>query len=120
MVTFLFILVVLVCLLLMGVVLVQNSKGGGLSADFSSSNQYMGVRKTADFLEKATWGMAIALFVLCLLTTAVSSGDDGAAATLDSEMAEIADEYAIGATVNPAITPPTPDQGAPTGVPAGE
>ena len=121
MVTFLFILVVLVCLLLMGVVLVQNSKGGGLSADFSSSNQYMGVRKTADFLEKATWGMAVALFVLCLLTTAVSSGGDSATTSADSEMAEIADEYAIGSSVPQGVAPPTPvDPAAQGGQPAGE
>jgi len=48
------------------VVLVQNSKGGGLASNFSGSNQYMGVRKTADFLEKATWTLAIALLVLSL------------------------------------------------------
>ncbi len=91
---FLFILVVIVCLLLMGVVLVQNSKGGGLSADFSSSNQYMGVRKTSDFLEKATWGMAIALFVLCLLTTAVST-NSGESITQESAMLEVSDEFIV-------------------------
>ena len=48
------------------VVLVQNSKGGGLASNFSGSNQYMGVRKTADFLEKATWTLAIALLLLSL------------------------------------------------------
>ena len=36
----------------------QNSKGGGLAAGFSSTNQIMGVRKTTDFLEKATWGLS--------------------------------------------------------------
>jgi preprotein translocase subunit SecG len=47
-------------------VLVQNSKGGGLAAGFSSSNQIMGVRRTADFLEKATWTLAGVLLFLCL------------------------------------------------------
>lgn len=64
------ILIVLVCLLLILVVLVQNSKGGGLASSFSSSNQVMGVRKTADFLEKATWTLAIALLALSLIATA--------------------------------------------------
>jgi preprotein translocase subunit SecG len=50
------------------VVLVQNSKGGGLASNFSGQNQYMGVRKTADFLEKGTWTLAIALCVLSLLS----------------------------------------------------
>ena len=60
------VLIFLVCIMLVLVVLVQNSKGGGLAAGFSSSNQIMGVRKTTDFLEKATWYLAIALLVLCL------------------------------------------------------
>ena len=66
---FLSILIILVCILLLLIVLVQNSKGGGLSSSFASNNQIMGVRKTADFLEKTTWGFAIALFVLSLLAT---------------------------------------------------
>ena len=38
--------------------LVQNSKGGGLAANFTSAGQSMGIRKTADFLEKSTWTLA--------------------------------------------------------------
>ncbi|HXB40888.1 MAG TPA: preprotein translocase subunit SecG [Bacteroidia bacterium] len=63
------ILIIVVCALLILIVLVQNSKGGGLSSSFASNNQIMGVRKTADFLEKTTWGFAIALFVLSLLAS---------------------------------------------------
>ena len=63
------ILIIIVCILLTLVVLVQNSKGGGLASNFSSSNQYMGVRKTADFLEKATWTLAAALLVFSLMAT---------------------------------------------------
>lgn len=63
---FLSILILVVCVLLGLIVLVQNSKGGGLAANFSSSNQIMGVRRTNDFLEKATWTLAVALLVLCL------------------------------------------------------
>ena len=60
------ILIAAICMVL--IVLVQNSKGGGLAAGFSSSNQIMGVRKTTDFLEKATWGLAIAIMVLSIMT----------------------------------------------------
>jgi preprotein translocase subunit SecG len=60
------IIVFIVCVLLILIVLVQNSKGGGLAAGFSSSNQIMGVRRTADFLEKATWTLAGVLLFLCL------------------------------------------------------
>lgn len=66
---FISILIIIDCVFLSLIVLVQNSKGGGLSSSFASNNQIMGVRRTADVLEKATWGFAIALFVLCLLGT---------------------------------------------------
>lgn len=51
--------------------LVQNSKGGGLASNFASSNQIMGVRKTADFLEKATWTLAVVLLFLSLVSVFV-------------------------------------------------
>tara|TARA_Y100001934_G_C12140183_1_gene672175 strand:- start:479 stop:760 length:282 start_codon:yes stop_codon:yes gene_type:complete len=51
------------------VVLVQNPKGGGLSSTFGGGgNQMMGVKKTTDFLEKATWTLAISLISLSLLS----------------------------------------------------
>lgn len=67
---FIVILILIVCVLLACVVLVQNSKGGGLAANFSAPNQIMGVRKTTDFLEKATWTLAIILMVLSIAATA--------------------------------------------------
>ena len=48
------ILMLVASVLMCGIVLIQNSKGGGLASGFSSSNAIMGVRKTADFLEKLT------------------------------------------------------------------
>ncbi|HCD78001.1 MAG TPA: preprotein translocase subunit SecG, partial [Prevotella sp.] len=56
--TLFLILIVLAAVLMIGIVLIQESKGGGLASNFSSSNQIMGVRKTTDFIEKATWGLA--------------------------------------------------------------
>ncbi len=64
------ILIFIVSLLLIGIVLIQNSKGGGLATGFSSSNQIIGVQRTTDFLEKGTWVLAVALLCLCLLSTA--------------------------------------------------
>ena len=61
--------ILIVSALMMLVVLVQNSKGGGLVSDLSSSNQILGVRKTTDFLEKATWTLAIVLVLLCLVSS---------------------------------------------------
>lgn len=67
---FLLILIIIVCVLLSLIVLIQNPKGGGLDSSFQSANQIGGVKRTADFLEKTTWTLAIALFVLCLGTAA--------------------------------------------------
>lgn len=66
---FAYILIIIVSILIVLIVLVQNSKGGGLAAGFAG-NQIMGVRKTADFLEKATWGLAGALLFLSVVGTA--------------------------------------------------
>ncbi|KAA6329967.1 hypothetical protein EZS27_021277 [termite gut metagenome] len=60
------ILIVIAAILLSFIVLIQNSKGGGLASGFSSSNQIMGVRKTTDFLEKATWGLAAFMVVVSI------------------------------------------------------
>lgn len=67
---FITILILIAALFMILIVLVQNSKGGGLAAGFSSTNQIMGVRKTTDFLEKATWGLAIAILSLSIISTA--------------------------------------------------
>lgn len=64
--TLIIILIIITCFLLIGIVMVQNSKGGGLASDFSSSNQIIGVQRTGDFLEKATWYLAVALIVFSL------------------------------------------------------
>ena len=65
--TLIAILTIIASILMILIVLVQNSKGGGLVSNFSSSNQIMGVRKTADFLEKATWTLAIAILILSIV-----------------------------------------------------
>lgn len=67
------ILILISAILLTLIVLVQNSKGGGLAAGFQSSNQIMGVRKTTDFLEKATWGLAAAMLLLSIIVVGIQS-----------------------------------------------
>ncbi|EJW95711.1 preprotein translocase, SecG subunit [gut metagenome] len=61
--TLLVVLAVITAVLLAFVVLIQESKGGGLASNFASSNQIMGVRKTTDVIEKATWTLATLLVV---------------------------------------------------------
>ena len=73
---FISILILICSILLVLIVLVQNSKGGGLASGFSSSNQVLGVRKTTDFLEKATWTLAGLVIVLCIgLTSFIPRGE---------------------------------------------
>jgi len=62
-------MVIICAVLLILIVLIQNSKGGGLASNFSQGNQIMGVKKTTDFLEKATWYLVAGLLVFCLLAT---------------------------------------------------
>ena len=63
------VLILIVSFLMMLVVLVQNSKGGGLASNFSAHNQILGVRKTTDFLEKTTWTLAVLLVLFCLASS---------------------------------------------------
>ena len=70
--TFFVILIVLAALLMIGIVLIQESKGGGLASNFASSNAIMGVRKTTDFIEKATWGLAIFMVVVSIVCAYVA------------------------------------------------
>ena len=73
-------LIIVVALLLVLVILAQNSKGGGLTAEMSSASQIMGARRTTDWIEKATWVLGAALFVLCLTSNMMldngQSGND--------------------------------------------
>ena len=82
---FVSVLVILASILLILIVLVQNSKGGGLASNFASSNQVMGVRKTTDFLEKATWTLVAALVVFSIAVVAFRTPQKGAH---DSEIQE--------------------------------
>ncbi len=81
------IFIVFLSVLLTLFVLVQNSKGGGLAAGFSSSNQIMGVRKTTDFVEKMTWGLVIAVVVLSVIAVGINKHQIAAAAN-ESEIKE--------------------------------
>lgn len=74
---FLAILIVLACILLIGVVLIQKSKGGGLASDYSGGNQFMGYRKTTDFVEKATWTLAIFICVVSIFASFAIRGTSG-------------------------------------------
>ena len=83
------ILIVIAAVLLTLLVLVQNSKGGGLAAGFASGNQVMGAPKTADFLEKATWTLVALIIVFSIAAVGFSHGQQAAA---NEESAIVVDE----------------------------
>lgn len=71
--TILAILITIASILLVGVILIQKSKGGGLAANMSNYNQFAGVRKTTDFVEKATWGLSAFICALSILSAFVTA-----------------------------------------------
>jgi preprotein translocase subunit SecG len=64
--TLVIILAIIASILLILIVLIQNPKGGGIAANFSAANQIAGVKRTNDFIEKATWTLAIALMLFSM------------------------------------------------------
>ena len=77
------ILIVIAAVLMIGIVLIQESKGGGLSTSFAQYNQIGGVRKTTDFIEKATWSLAVAMVVISVICAWVAP-----TASVDSSVME--------------------------------
>ncbi len=100
---FLIVLIIIASILLVLAVLAQNPKGG-MAANFGASNQVMGVRQTADFLERSTWALAVAMVVLSLLASiAMSSHRKNAAGINDTLLEQVVNEneIAIPNTVAP-------------------
>jgi preprotein translocase subunit SecG len=90
------VLVVIVCVLMVLIVLVQNSKGGGLASNFQSSNQFMGVRKTTDFLEKSTWTLAVALLVFSVIgSLTIPRGEESQRSVIEDQIDNVVDPNAI-------------------------
>ncbi len=102
---FISILVLIACVLVVMVVLVQNSKGGGLAANFTSAGQSMGVRKTADFLEKSTWTLAGAIVLLCLVATASIPRGQSQESVIKSSIERAQDPTAV-----PTLPTPVPQE----------
>jgi preprotein translocase subunit SecG len=108
------ILIVLVCVLLVLVVLVQNPKGGGIASGIIGANQLMGVKKTSDFIEKLTWGLAITLVVLCLAASFVLPSSE------DRQVSSTSMQEQIDNAATPAAAPAPQQQPAQPAQPAQE
>ncbi len=111
---FISILILIAAILLIFIVTIQNSKGGGLASGFSSSNQIMGVRKTTDFLEKATWSIAGFMIVACILTTAFIPHQR------TTNQSEIMDQVNDATVVDPSLIAPNFDTAQQSLVPEDE
>lgn len=113
--TLFIVLIVLASLLMIFIVLIQESKGGGLASNFSSTNSIMGVRKTTNFVEKATWGLAIAmvLFSIVCAYTAPKAATDGSVlenAATQQQSTNAANTQGFGAAQAPAQDTKAPAQ----------
>jgi preprotein translocase subunit SecG len=108
---FVSVIIIIACVLQVLIVLVQNSKGGGLAANFTSAGQSMGIRKTADFLEKSTWTLAAAILILCVVATAaIPRGSVAERSRIESSIQNAVDPNAIPTlpTAVPNEPPTTP------------
>lgn len=67
------VLILIASILLILAVLVQSPKSG-MAANFGAANQVMGVRESANVLEKVSWWLAGIIAVLSVLATALHDG----------------------------------------------
>ncbi len=117
---FVSVLVIIACVFQIMIVLVQNSKGGGLAANFTSAGQTMGIRKTADFLEKSTWTLAAAILILCVVATAtIPRGAAASQSRISTQIDNAVDPSAIPTLptavpqTSPTTTTPSPNTTTP-------
>ncbi len=117
------VLILLVSIALVLLVIVQKSKGGGLASPFASTNNIMGVRKTTDVLEKATWWCFGIVAVLCIASTHfLGTGGDASSKTqeiLEKNATKSSTPAALPNLGGGAPTTPVPASDAPV-APASE
>lgn len=117
-------LCIAVALVLILLVVIQNSKGGGLNSAFGGqgATQILGARRTNEFIEKLTWyfatGLAVLAFVTNVVGSAATSGDEGSN--------ELKIEKTLTGTTAAPTTAPNPaalkgdEKAAPKEAPKGE
>lgn len=114
------VLTVIVALLLIGIVLIQKSKGGGLSSQFGGAGAVMGVRQTNSFLEKATWTLVGTLVVLSILSAFTMPKASNAAGLRTKAPVEAAPVAPAGGFDTPAAELPAASKAPATETPAAE
>ncbi|MBQ9561512.1 MAG: preprotein translocase subunit SecG [Prevotella sp.] len=111
--TLLVILILVAAVLMIGIVLIQESKGGGLASGFASANSLAGVRQTTNFIEKATWTLAGAMVVLSIACAyvapqAVTDGSVIENAATEQQQTNPNNTQGFGATQQKADAPAAP------------
>ena len=101
MIQFLTILIVITAVILTFVVLIQNSKGGGLAAGFSSANQVFGVKKTTDRIEKLTWILIAIIVVLSIFSARMISHRQSAGTVSAVDTEQVQQQEAAGQQEQP-------------------
>ena len=82
------ILIVVASVLMCLIVLIQESKGGGLASGFADNNAMLGVRKTTDVVEKTTWGLAAVMVILSILSVAFLGNFSTSSSTIMEQSVE--------------------------------
>jgi preprotein translocase subunit SecG len=105
-------LIIFFAVLIVVVILAQNSKGGGLTSQFggSAASNIIGVKKTGDFLEKATWSLVVVIMALALSTNFIRPGGN---VGTTNEIFDKANQQAAPAPGN--VLPVTPDSSGAAG-----
>ena len=105
----------ILALLLIGVVLLQRSEGGGLGMGGGSG--VMSGRQAANALTKLTWGLAIAFLITSVTLTVLAARKAGVSSVMDQliDPAPAAVETPVAPAID--VTPP-PAADAPVTLPA--
>jgi len=115
------ILIVIAAVLMIGIVLIQESKGGGLSSSFAGYNQVAGVRKTTDFIEKATWSLAAVMVVIsvaCAWVAPTASADQSVMENVENPVTNPHNLPGFGASQQKDAAAPAEGAAAPAEAPA--
>ena len=115
------VLILVASIILILAILVQNPKSG-MAANFGAANQVMGVRESANILEKTTWTLSGLIVALSLIATiSMENGTVTTGGALQKDAEALIEK--VGATATEAMPqveiPATPLQ-TPAGVEVAE
>jgi len=108
---------IIVSILLVCVVLLQRSEGGGFVGGGSPSGM-MSVRGAGDLMTRITWTLGALFFVLSLLLTILAGREKGASSVVDRLKVDALDPSTLNQRAAPQPPAGTAQPGAPDAAPA--